>query len=79
MDAEGNEHRHDSNFTMNGAQSVSAADIGVANLMRICVAENGRRFAGYDPRLLRPRTMPGLVRFVLRFALPFTRGRSGGA
>jgi len=35
--------------------------------MRICLAENDRRFAGYDQRLCRPTTMPNLVRFVLRF------------
>ncbi|HTH62967.1 MAG TPA: ferritin-like domain-containing protein [Paraburkholderia sp.] len=75
MDAEGNEHRHDNNFTMNGAQSVSDADIGVADLMRVCLAENDRRFAGYDPRLLRPTTMPSIVRFALRFV----RKKSGGA
>jgi hypothetical protein len=66
IDADGNEHRHDNNFTMNGAQSVTDADIGLAELLRLCLAENERRFAGYDPRLLRPRTMPKLVRFALR-------------
>ncbi|MCC8395297.1 ferritin-like domain-containing protein [Paraburkholderia sp. MMS20-SJTR3] len=68
MDAEGNVHEHDNNFTVNGAQSVSDADISVPELMRLCLAENDRRFAGYDPRLLRPTTMPRLVRFALRFA-----------
>jgi hypothetical protein len=67
MDAEGNEHRHDNNFTVNGAQSVSATDISVADLMRLCLDENDRRFSGYDTRLLRPQTMPKLVRFGLRF------------
>ena len=32
-----------------------------ATLMDICLAENDRRFAGYDPRLLRPTTVPRLV------------------
>jgi hypothetical protein len=79
MDAEGNEHRHDNNFTMNGAQSVSAAEIGMADLMRLCVEENDRRFAGYDSRLLQPRTMPALVRFALRVTSRFARKRSDGA
>ncbi|MFP3798039.1 ferritin-like domain-containing protein [Paraburkholderia sp. SIMBA_027] len=67
MDADGNEHRQDNNFTMNGAQSVSDVDIGVPDLMRLCLAENTRRFSGYDMRLQRPETMPKLVRFALRF------------
>lgn len=67
MDAEGNEHRHDNNFTMNGAQQVTDVDISVPELMRLCLAENDRRFSGYDSRLLRPETMPRLVRFALRF------------
>jgi len=32
-----------------------------------CLAENDRRFAGYDARLVRPTTTPRLVRFALRF------------
>ncbi|CAG9219032.1 conserved hypothetical protein [Paraburkholderia tropica] len=67
MDADGNEHQHDNNFTMNGAQSVTDVDISVPELMRLCLAENDRRFSGYDTRLLRPETMPKLVRFALRF------------
>jgi len=70
LDANGNEQKHDNNFTMNGAQSVTADDISVHQLMTLCLAENERRFAGYDSRLLRPTTMPGLVRFALRFVRP---------
>jgi hypothetical protein len=60
----------DNNFTVTGSKAVSDVDISVPELMRICLAENERRFAGYDSRLCRPTTMPGLVRFALRF----TRG-----
>ncbi|WP_213294667.1 ferritin-like domain-containing protein [Paraburkholderia sacchari] len=67
MDAEGNEQQQDNNFTVNGAQSVSDVDINVPDLMRLCLEENDRRFSGYDTRLLRPETMPKLVRFALRF------------
>jgi hypothetical protein len=67
LDAEGKEHHHDNNFTVSGASSVSAEDITVRRLMTLCLQENDRRFSGYDPRLERPRTMPKLVRFALRF------------
>ncbi|MCG5073964.1 ferritin-like domain-containing protein [Paraburkholderia tagetis] len=70
MDAEGNEHQQDNNFTVNGAQSVSDVDINVPDLMCLCLEENDRRFSGYDTRLLRPETMPKLVRFALRFMRP---------
>ena len=57
----------DNNFTVTGSKSVSAEDISVPELMRICIEENDRRFAGYDRRLLRPTTMPTLVRIALKF------------
>jgi hypothetical protein len=57
----------DSNFTINGSKAIGSADIGIAELMRRCLAENDRRFAGYDYRLCRPTTMPRMVRFALRF------------
>jgi hypothetical protein len=56
----------DNNFTAKGSKAVSDADIGPVELMRICLTENNRRFAGYDHRLCRPTTMPNLVRFALR-------------
>ena len=67
LDADGNEHKHDNNFTVNGAHAVSAAETSVHELMTLCLEENDRRFSGYDRRLLRPETMPKLVRFALRF------------
>jgi len=45
---------------------VSDVDVGAAELMALCLAENDRRFAGYDTRLVRPTTMPGLTRLALR-------------
>jgi hypothetical protein len=57
----------DNNFTVTGSKAVSDVDIKVPDLMAMCLAENDRRFAGYDRRLLRPTTMPALVRFALRF------------
>lgn len=63
MDSGGNAAA-DNNFTLTGSRSVSDADIGVVSLMRVCVAENDRRFAGYDRRLLRPTTTPAIARLV---------------
>jgi hypothetical protein len=56
----------DNNFTLNGSQAVSDIDLSPLDLMAICLAENDRRFAGYDPRLLRPTTTPSLARLALR-------------
>lgn len=67
MDADGKETKQDNNFTVTGAKSVSDTDISVAELMDLCLAENDRRFSGYDRRLLRPTTMPSLVRFARLF------------
>jgi hypothetical protein len=35
--------------------------------MVTCLAENERRFSGYDPRLQRPTAIPKLVRLLVRF------------
>jgi len=56
----------DHHFTVTGSKSVSNKDISVADFMGLCLAENDRRFSGYDTRLLRPATMPRLVRLALR-------------
>jgi hypothetical protein len=63
----------DNNFTLTGSKAVADVDLSPAALIDICLAENGRRLAGYDRRLLRPMVMPCLVRFVRRF-LPAPRG-----
>jgi hypothetical protein len=55
----------DNNFTITGSKAVSDVEVSAAELMTICLAENDRRFAGYDKRLLRPTTTPALVRLVL--------------
>jgi hypothetical protein len=67
LDADGNERQVDNNFTVSGAKSVSSGDISVRDLMELCLHENDRRFSGYDQRLLRPQTMPRLVKFMLPF------------
>jgi hypothetical protein len=56
----------DNNFTVTGAKDVGV-DISVADLMSVCLEENSRRLGIYDSRLLRPATVPMLVRFARRF------------
>jgi hypothetical protein len=56
IDANGDETLEDYNFTLNGTKSVSNSEISIRELMTVCLNENDRRFAGYDPRLLRPTT-----------------------
>lgn len=56
----------DNNFTMTGAKSVGA-DIDIAGLIGLCLAESERRMSAYDRRLLRPRLVPALARLALRF------------
>jgi hypothetical protein len=55
----------DNNFTVTGAKSVGA-DVGAADLVELCLAENRRRMALYDPRLLRPAAVPALARLASR-------------
>jgi hypothetical protein len=55
----------DSNFTVTGVQAVTPIKVGFLDLMEVCLLENDRRLAGYDPRLCRPTRIPSLARFVL--------------
>ncbi len=55
----------EANFTVSGGEAV--ADIDVVSLVDLCLAENDRRLGAYDPRLIRPRFVPRLVRFARRF------------
>ncbi|HEX7198708.1 MAG TPA: ferritin-like domain-containing protein [Dongiaceae bacterium] len=59
------DNAQDNNFTVTGSQSIGV-DVDVAGLMDTCLAENDRRLSGYDPRLLRPRMVPRLVRLARR-------------
>ncbi len=56
--------KENANFTVDGASAVGG-EVDPAELMALCLAENDRRLAGYDPRLRKPRTVPALVRLVL--------------
>lgn len=66
VDGGSQQAKQDNNFTVTGSKSVSDADVSIGTLIGICLAENDRRFAGYDPRLLRPTTVPTLARLARR-------------
>jgi hypothetical protein len=65
--ADQSESKQDNNFTVTGSKAIADVDLPIASLIDICLAENDRRMAGYDSRLLRPMTVPRLVRFARRF------------
>jgi len=54
----------------------SFGDFSLRSFLELCLRENERRFAPYDPRLLRPRLVPGSVKLLLRF-LPASRPGPG--
>jgi len=57
----------DNNFVFTGSRAIGCGNVSAASVIDICLSEHERRFAGYDVRLLRPRLMPRLMRFVRRF------------
>jgi hypothetical protein len=68
---------HDnSNFTVKGASALSPIEFGARDLMRLCLQENDRRFAGYDARLVRPTMVPMLIRLALFVSKPWARKRA---
>jgi hypothetical protein len=67
IDAGTDEAPQDNNFTLTGSKAVSDIDLAPAALFDLCLAENERRMAGYDVRLLRPQVVPRLIRFVRWF------------
>ncbi len=56
----------DANFPITGTANISAP-LTPRTLLSLCVAENERRMAGYDKRLLQPRLMPRIAQLALRF------------
>jgi hypothetical protein len=55
----------ETNFTVAGGEAV--ADVDVPGLLDLCLAENDRRLAPYDKRLVRPVFFPRLVRLARKF------------
>jgi hypothetical protein len=61
-------------FTMQVPESIG--EVTMRTLAETCLTENDRRLAAYDPRLLRPRFVPHLVRRVVGLV---PGGRNGSA
>lgn len=57
----------DNNFVFTGSRAIGSGNVSAAAVIDICLSEHERRFAGYDPRLLRPRLMPRLMRLARGF------------
>ena len=72
-----NTKAQENNFTLNGSKELGV-EVTFPQLARICLAENDRRLAPYDPRLIRPRFVPAMIRLALRFAGGSGAGGSGG-
>ena len=59
----GKEDRSQDNFTMNAHKQFG--DITPRQFVELCLRENERRLAPYDPRLLRPEFVPTVAKAVL--------------
>lgn len=57
---------HDANFALSGNASIGI-EVSPREFLETCRAENARRMAGYDERLLRPKLMPTIVGCIRRF------------
>lgn len=58
-------HVDDKNFTRKGADAIGLT-LKPRDFFALCAAENARRLAPYDRRLLRPRIMPAVARLLCR-------------
>ncbi|HXA40583.1 MAG TPA: hypothetical protein VNW53_16410 [Phenylobacterium sp.] len=65
-DMEKSDKAQDNNFTLNGSKELGV-EITFPELARVCLRENDRRLAAYDPRLIRPVFVPNMIRLALRF------------
>jgi len=54
----------DDNFMMDAKQAFG--EVSARSFIELCLAENERRLAPYDPRLARPRLAPSAARLILR-------------
>jgi len=70
-----NSKAQENNFTLNGSKELGV-EVSFPELAQICLAENDRRLAPYDQRLIRPRFVPAMMRLALRFTGK-ARGETG--
>ena len=68
-----NTRAQENNFTLNGSKELGV-EVSFPELAAICLAENDRRLAPYDARLIRPRFVPGVMRLILKFVRPKRAG-----
>lgn len=66
----GEEDNKQDNFTMNA--HAQFGDVTPREFVELCLAENEKRLAPYDPRLLRPAFVPAIAKTVLK-TLPRSR------
>ncbi|MDI2090778.1 ferritin-like domain-containing protein [Commensalibacter oyaizuii] len=66
VDVNGKEYYEDNNFTINGVSELSSQKTTLKEFLQLCLDENTRRFAGYDRRLLRPKTAPILTKLIIK-------------
>jgi hypothetical protein len=59
----------DNNFTLNGSKELGV-ELSFSELARVCLKENDRRLAPYDPRLIRPVFVPTMIRLALKLIRP---------
>ena len=62
-----NSKAQENNFTLNGSKELGV-EVSFPELARICLAENDRRLAPYDKRLIRPKFVPAMMSLALKFA-----------
>lgn len=55
----------ENNFTLNGSKELGV-EVTFLELAAICLSENDRRLEQYDPRLIRPHFVPGVIRLILK-------------
>jgi hypothetical protein len=67
----------EANFTVNGGADL--ADVDLAELIDLCLAENDRRLGAYDPRLIRPTFVPRMARLARRVLRMRGRVRSSAS
>ncbi len=76
MAAGGVKHKAD-DFVIQAPAQICGDDLTFARFAEVCLAENERRMAAFDPRLPRPNFIPALMRLALRAARRVRNGAPG--